>query len=106
MDFQKECNEWLEPYGFTIWSASTNYGKNIEDNVTYNFIKFDKDGILPSDRSITVSCNIKDGIKTIKISFITPKGFVEVSTGDIQFKHSRFEWYLELMENYYDRLYK
>lgn len=89
-EFREECEKWLEEYGYSLSSTLSDASDN-----TISFSFFNSKNYKPN-----IICRLIDGKKSMELSFLAIKGFINVSTGDIQFKHPRFEWYLDLMEEY------
>lgn len=90
-EFREECEKWLEEYGYSLSSTTSDASDKAISFSFFNSKKYKYPNII---------CRLIDGEKSMELSFYTTKGFITVSTGDIMFKHPRFEWYLDLMEEY------
>jgi len=87
MTFREECEEWLEPLGFTLHSYSG-------DELTYIFTGID----LPA---ITCELDVENNTKTCRITDSAPyKLFLSLSSGDIMFKHPDIEQYIKVFNHY------
>lgn len=89
MDFRKECEEWLNPLGYTISSHSA-------DNMQFTFIN------MNSRFSPVIKCTLHPGgHKSCKvIGGFTLKMFLTLTAGDMMFKHPDIEKYIKVLTHY------
>jgi len=85
MDFREECEEWLKPLGYTLFASN-----GIKTTLTFTDID------LPS-----ISCYLKGERKYCIINDNIPyKLFLNLTTGELQFKHPDIKQYIEVFKHY------
>jgi hypothetical protein len=84
-DFKKECDEWLNPLGWSLYQISQNCLKYSNIN-----------SVVSIDCLIDASNN-----KSIRLcDYISYKYWLKLESGVIQFKHSDFEEIVRIFEHY------
>ena len=84
-DFKKECDEWLNPLGWSLHSKS-------QTVLTYT----------NTNSVVTVDCQIDAG-NNIRIRLsdcMSYKYFLKLESGTMQFKHPDFEEIVRIFEHY------
>ncbi len=90
MDFRDECNEWLNPLGYTIHTS----GGNRE---YYVFTKH----IGDTTYAPAIECSIIKGEKKARlVDSSNYKLFLTLDSGYIQFKHPDMKHYIKVFEHY------
>lgn len=87
IDFKKECDEWLNPLGYTIYSIGSG-GNNLE----YSSIEPGKPSINCFIRGSEKKCKLVGGSNC--------KLFITLRSGELMFKHPDIERWINLMQHY------
>lgn len=98
MEFREECEEFLNPYNYTIHSFSSDKKIIVFTNTTDSKI-FDS----PTYPVILCAMDNK-GDKTMELTYMLPKGFIKMNTGKLMFKHPNFEFFLNKMREYIKKI--
>lgn len=92
MDFIKECEEWLAPFGYELQARSSDNKYCILSNYKYL-----------GENYPAIECFLDDnGNKKARVSDNSLKMFITMTTGDLQFKHPNIEKYIKVIKHYAD----
>ena len=91
-EFKLECDEWLNPLGYTLWSKSMGMG------TVLTYLNMENPQLPAVDCHFSASLGKSVSLRDDGAG----KLFISLRCGDLQFKHPDFHRYLKAFKHYHN----